>query len=239
MSLAATYRLGTRLFWQDKAMLFASVITPVGLAVGMPALMRQVTSGGTAFATSMFQSALAIILSITAFMNVAVALSNRRDQLVLKRLRGSTLTDAQILVGQVASTATQTFALIVLCALAARVVAGVPLPDDPLLFAAVTLAGSGVLALLGAAYTAAIPRAELAGGFAVPVFLVASVSAGAMGPIPLPSWLRPVLEQLPTSAVVHAVKTGEVAWPALNLAAWTVIGLVAIRLRFRWEPRRS
>ncbi|MFF0861546.1 ABC transporter permease [Nonomuraea sp. NPDC050227] len=239
MSLTATYRLGTRLFWRDRAMLAASVITPVGLTVGMPALMRHVTGGGVPFATAVFHSSLAIVLALTAFMNIAVALTNRRDQLVLKRLRAGLLTDAQILAGQVASTATQTFLVIVLCAVAVRFAAGVPLPDDPLLFAAVTAAGSAVMALLGAAYTAAIPRSELAGAFTMPVFLVAAVSAGAMGPIPLPSWLSPVLDLLPTSAVVHAAKTGEALVPALVLAGWAVVGVVAIRSWFRWEPRRS
>ncbi|GGS88014.1 ABC transporter permease [Nonomuraea spiralis] len=239
MSLTATYRLGTRLFWRDRAMLAASVITPVGLAVGMPALMRHVTSGGVPFATTMFQSALAILLALTAFMNIAVALTTRRDQLVLKRLRAGLLTDAQILVGQIAGTATQTFVVIVLCTVAVRFAAGVPLPDDPLLFAAMTAAGSAVLALLGAAYTAAIPRSELAGAYTMPLFLAAGVSAGAMGPIPLPSWLSTALDLLPTSAVVHAVKTGEAVVPALVLAGWAVVGVVAIRLWFRWEPRRS
>ncbi|MEV6036936.1 ABC transporter permease [Nonomuraea sp. NPDC052116] len=237
MSLTATYRLGTRLFWRDKSMLFASVVTPVGLAVGMPLLMRNVLDPSAA--TAIFQSAISLLLAITAFMNVAVALATRRDQLVLKRLRASRLTDGQILLGQIASTATQTVAMIALCTVAVRVVAGVPFPDDPLGFAAITVAGSAVLSLLGAAYTAAIPRAELAAAFTMPVFLVAAVSAGAMGPIPLPSWLRPALDLLPTSAVVNAVKTGDLAVAALVLAAWTVVGLVALRLWFRWEPRRS
>ncbi|MET9249087.1 ABC transporter permease [Nonomuraea sp. NPDC003709] len=237
MSLTATYRLGTRLFWRDRSMLFASVVTPVGLAVGMPLLMRNVV--GPSAAAAIFQSTISVLLAITAFMNVAVALATRRDQLVLKRLRASRLTDGQILLGQIASTATQTIAMIALSTVAVRVVAGVPLPDDPLGFAAITVAGSAVLSLLGAAYTAAIPRAELAAAFTMPVFLVAGVSAGAMGPIPLPSWLRPALDLLPTSAVVNAVKTGDLAVPALILAAWTAVGLVALRLWFRWEPRRS
>ncbi|WP_433441497.1 ABC transporter permease [Nonomuraea sp. CA-141351] len=237
MSLAATYRLGTRLFWRDKTMLFGSVVTPVGLAVGLPLLMKNVQS--VSAATSVFQSAISILLAITAFMNITVALATRRDQLVLKRLRAGRLTDGQILLGQIASTATQTMAMIVLCTVAVRLVADVPLPGDPLGFAAITVAGSAVLSLLGAAYTAAIPRAELAAAFTTPVFLVAGVAAGAMGPIPLPSWLRPVLDLLPTTAVVNALKTGDLAVPALVLAAWTVVGLVAIRLWFRWEPRRS
>jgi ABC-2 type transport system permease protein len=239
MSLAATYRLGTRLFWRDKAMLFSSVVTPVGLAVGMPLLMRHVTAGGVAFATSIFQSTLAILLSITAFMNITVALASRRDQLVLKRLRAGELTDAQILTGQIASTATQTLAMIVACTVAVRLAAGVPLPENLLAFTGITAAGSAVLSLLGAAYTAAIPRSELAAAYAMPVFLVSGVAAGAMGPIPLPSWLRPVLDLLPTSAVVDAVRTGDLAGPVLILAGWAVAGMAALRLWFRWEPRRS
>jgi ABC-2 type transport system permease protein len=239
MSLTATYRLGTRLFWRDRAMLVGSVVTPVGLAVGMPLLMRHVQADGVGEATSIFQSSLALLLSITAFMNIVVALTSRRDQLVLKRLRAGRLTDGQILLGQIASTATQTVAMIVLCVVAVRLVAGVPLPANPLAFAAFAVAGSAVLSLLGAAYTAAIPRAELAAAYCMPVFLAAGVSAGAMGPIPLPSWLRAVLDLLPTTAVVNAVKTGDLIVPTLILAGWTAAGLVALRLWFRWEPRRS
>ncbi|MEV4070665.1 ABC transporter permease [Nonomuraea fuscirosea] len=239
MSLAATYRLGTRLFWRDKAMLFGSVVTPVGLAVGMPVLMRHVTPDGVANATAIFHSTIAILLAITAFMNIVVALTSRRDQLVLKRLRSTRLTDGQILAGQIAGTATQTVGLILLCTVTVRFAADVPFPPDPLGFAAVVVAGSAVLSLLGAAYTAAVPRAELAAAYTMPVFLLAGVSAGAMGPIPLPSWLRPVLDLLPTTAVVDAVRTGDLLVPFLVLAGWAVAGLVAVRLWFRWEPRRS
>jgi ABC-2 type transport system permease protein len=127
----------------------------------------------------------------------------------------------------------------VVCTVAVRLVADVPLPADPLAYAAVTAAGAIVSSLLGAAYTAAIPRAELAGVYTMPVFLVCGVAAGSMGPIPLPSWLEPVLDLLPTTAVVNAVKTGDLAGSVLILAGWAVAGLVVIRLWFRWEPRRS
>ncbi|MEV4219817.1 ABC transporter permease [Nonomuraea sp. NPDC049725] len=236
MTLAAAYNLGTRLFWRDKAMLFASVVTPVGLAVGMPVLMRNVTSEGVTAATEIFQGTLAILLSITTFMNIAVALTGRRDQLVLKRLRTSRLTDAQILAGQIASTVTQTVALVALSTVAVRVLADVPFPPDPVLYAAAVVLGSAVMAVLGAAYTAAIPRAELAAAYTMPVFLLAAVGAGAM-PIPLPGWADTLLGLLPTSAVVDAVARGDVLAPALNLAAWGAAGLVALRW-FRWEPRR-
>ncbi|NUW31502.1 ABC transporter permease [Nonomuraea sp. SMC257] len=241
MTLTATYRLGTRLFWQDRALLLGSVLTPALIAIGLPLLMRHLRPGGTGEATAQFQGTLAVILSITAFMNIAVALSARRDQLVLKRLRATTLTDGRILAGQIAATATQTVAVVAACTVAVNLAAGVPYPANPLLFAAMVIAGSVVLATLGAAYTAAIPRAELAGAACMPVFLLSGIATGAMGPIreALPSWVGAVLDLLPTTAVVDAVRTGAVARPALVLAAWGVAGVVAIRLWFRWEPRRS
>jgi ABC-2 type transport system permease protein len=241
MSYTATYRLGTRLFWQDRAMLLASVVTPVGLSVGLPVLARHVTADGVAAATQLSQGMASILLSLTAFMNVAVALTTRRDQLVLKRLRATGLTDGQILSGQIASTATQTVILIVLCAVAVNLLADVPFPANPLVYAGAVVAGSVVLATLGVAYTAVIPRTELAAAATMPVFVVSAIAAGAMGPIRevLPAWVGSVLDLLPTSAVVHALRTGEVALPALNLAVWAVVGVVAIRLWFRWEPRRS
>ncbi|MFG1944781.1 ABC transporter permease [Nonomuraea sp. NPDC048826] len=239
MSLAATYRLGTRLFWKDRGMLFGSVVTPVGLAIGLPVLMRNVTGEGVAAATTVFHGMIAVILAITTFMTMVVTLTMRRDQLVLKRLRTTELTDAQILAGQIASVVSQTVVIVVLSALAVRVLADVPLPADPVLFAAAVVAGSAVMALLATAYTAAIPRAELSAAFAMPVFLLAGVGAGAMGPIPLPSFVRVALDLLPTGAVLDAVRDGEVLMPALNLAVWTLIGLVSLRRWFRWEPRRS
>ncbi|WP_327086181.1 ABC transporter permease [Nonomuraea sp. NBC_01738] len=243
MSLTATYKLGARLFWRDKGMLAGSVITPVALAVGMPVLMANVRADGATAAADIFYGTIALLLSITSFMNIAVALTMRRDQLLLKRLRSTRLTDAQILAGEVASTVTQTVGLLAGCLVAVHFLAGVPYPEHPLLFGLAAVAGSLTVAVLGVAYTAAIPRGELAAAMTVPVFLVCGVSAGAMGPMLelLPSWVGTVLGLLPTSAVVDAMRTGPDALLPLvvNLLVWGVVGLAAIKLWLRWEPRRS
>ena len=152
MSFAATYRRGTTLFWRDRGLLFGSVVTPVGLTVGMPLLMRHVTADGVANAVNAFHASISILLSITAFMNVTVTLTARRDQLVLKRRRATGLTDRQILSGQIAGTATQTVLLTALCLLVVRVAAGLPVPGNPLVFAGFVVAGSFVMTGLGVAY---------------------------------------------------------------------------------------
>jgi ABC-2 type transport system permease protein len=102
MTLAATYRLGTRLFWKDRGMLVGSVVTPAGLSIGLPVLMANVTGDGVTAAAQVYHGMIAIILAITTFMTVVVTVTMRRDQLVLKRLRTTELTDGQILAGQLA-----------------------------------------------------------------------------------------------------------------------------------------
>ncbi|MFD1935456.1 ABC transporter permease [Nonomuraea mangrovi] len=252
MSLTATYKLSARLFWRDKGMLLASVITPLGLAIGMPTLMRNVQADGTTAAAQMFVGTLALILSGTAFLNITVALTMRRDQLLLKRLRTTLLTDRQILLGEVANTVTQTVALMIVSAVAVHLLADLPLPRSPVLFAMFAVAGSAVLATLGVAWTAAIPRGELAAAMTMPLFFLAGFAAGAMGPIMnlLPSWLHPLLAALPTTAVVDAVRPAygagtlgsdlaAAAVPTLVLAVWAAVALFSIRRWFRWEPRKS
>lgn len=252
MSLAATYKLSARLFWRDRGMLLASVVIPLGLAVGLPVLTRGDQAGGVTAAARMFAGTLALVLAGTAFLNITVALTMRRDQLVLKRLRTTRLTDRQILLGEVASTVTQTVALMVVSAVAVHLVAGVPPPRNPALFAVFAVAGSGVLATLGVAWTAAIPRGELAATMTMPFFFLAGLASGAAGPITdlLPAWLRPLLAALPTSAVVDAVRASyepgtpgsdlaAAAVPALVLGVWEGVALFSIGRWFRWEPRRS
>ncbi|TLP57028.1 ABC transporter permease [Microbispora tritici] len=252
MSLTATYKLSARLFWRDKGTLPASVITPLGLAIGMPTLMRNVTAGGVTAAAQMFVGTLALILSGTAFLNITVALTMRRDQLLLKRLRATRLTDRQILLGEVANTVTQTVFLMIVSAVAVHLLADVPLPRNPVLFAVFAVAGSAVMATLGVAWTAAIPRGELAAPMTLPFFFLAGLASGAMGSIVdlLPSWLHPFLAALPTSAVVDAVRASygpgtfgsdlaAAAVPALVLAVWAGVALLSIRRWFRWETRKS
>ncbi|GAA5045983.1 ABC-2 type transport system permease protein [Thermocatellispora tengchongensis] len=250
MSTMAVFRLGNRLFWHDRAMLTASVATPLLLGVGLPVMMSRL--GRPQDAVAMYHGMIALLLSVSGFMAIATLLTARRDHLVLKRMRATGLTDRQILTGEIGNVVWQQILLVALVTAGARLFAGVPLPRDPVLFAVFAVAGATVAAMLGAAWTAAIPRAELAAAMSVPFFLLAALGGGAFGPLLdlLPPWLGTALSLLPTSPVVDAVRTaydegGDLAGdlaaagrPALLLAVWAAVAVVAMARWFRWEPRR-
>lgn len=243
-------KLGGMLYWREKATVFGTAVTPLLLGVGLPLLMHRVLDARQALAV--FHGMLAVVLAISGFMAITVSLTARRDSLVLKRLRTTELTDRQILAGEVANVAVQTVLLIALITVAVHLLTGVPLPRDPLLYGVFVVAGAVVVALLGVAWSAAVPRAELAAPMTVPFFMLAGAAAGTFGPIMelLPSWADTVAALLPTSAVVEVAKVayapGDLAGdlaaacrPLLVLAGWGVAGLAATARWFRWEPRRS
>ncbi|MEU4543275.1 ABC transporter permease [Nonomuraea dietziae] len=242
----AVARFGGRLYWRDKVALSTSVALSLGLGIGMPFLMAKLRPGDPGLLLDMHLGLLAMIMTIAALLQAAVNLSARRDQLILKRMRATGLNDREIIGGELANIAAQAVLLALVVTVVLYVAAGMPTPGSPLVLVAFVVAGAGVLALLGAAWTVAISRAELAAAVTMPWFMLAGLGAGGFGPITqlLPSWVGTVLNLLPTGGIVEGARfayTGEgnVLLALLNLVVWTAIGLIVLRYRFRWEPRKS
>lgn len=246
--LVAVARFGGRVYWRDKAALFVSVAMSLGLGIGLPLLLGKVNPGETSVLTGIHVGLLGMLLTITAMNQTAVSLTTRRDQLILKRMRATGLRDRDILGGEVLNIVVQSTLVTVTISVVLYLSGAVEPPRDPALFLLALVAGAAVLALLGAAYTAAITRTELAAVMTMPFYLLAGFGGGAFGPMGdlLPGWAQAALDLLPSSAVISALKLAHAggAWsgyllPALNLAVWTAVALIAIRLWFRWESRKS
>ncbi|GAA2851630.1 hypothetical protein GCM10010517_09250 [Streptosporangium fragile] len=250
-NLAAVGRFGARLYWRDKVTLSTSVSLSLGLGIGLPLLMDRVRPGHPEVVLTQHLGVLAMILTIATFSQIAVTLTTRRDQLILKRMRAAGLTGRDILGGEIANLVVQTTLLACAVSVALYALTGLRAPRDPLLYLVFVVAGSAVLCLLGAAVTALIPRAEVAPVITMPFFLLAGVGAGGFGPLVelLPGWVGSVLDLLPTAAIVEAARVAyaadgtlagdlrAAAVPALTLAVWAAVALLAIRRRFRWETR--
>ncbi|WP_158088715.1 ABC transporter permease [Thermoactinospora rubra] len=242
--LVAVARLGGRVYWRDRVTLGVSVALSLLLGIGMPVLMARLGVPGVA---ELHVGLLAMLMTLTAFGQGATVLAARRDQLLLKRMRATGLTDAAVLGGEVVNVAAQS--LLISCAIAAALslLGAVPPPANPALFALVMAAGALAQAVLGAAYTPAISRAEVASVMTMPFFLLTGVGAGGFGPLrqALPAWAGQVLDWVPGVVVGRALAVayagGPVSGyilPAVQLALWTAAGLAAVRLWFRWDPRR-
>ncbi|MBB2911960.1 ABC-2 type transport system permease protein [Streptosporangium becharense] len=250
--LAAVGRFGARLYWRDKVALSTSVALSLGLGIGLPLMMDRIRPGHPEMVLAQHLGVLAMILTIATFSQIAVTLTARRDQLLLKRMRATGLADRDILGGEIANLVVQTTLLTGVVSVALYTLTGLRPPRDPLLYLTAVVAGCTVLCLLGAAITVIIPRTEVAAVVTMPFFLLSGLGAGGFGPMTelLPGWVRSVLDLLPTAAIVEASRVAYAAGgtlvgdlraaavPALTLAVWAVAALLVIRRWFRWETRK-
>ena len=130
-------------------------------------------------------SALMLVLLFSVYYNLLSGMVTRRDELVLKRLRTGETRDSELLLSMALPGVTVTLVLsVVLIGLGAAL--GLPLPLNPLLFAATVLVASAAFASL-AIWTAAWTRnAEAAQMTSMPIILLTIVGAQ-----PFPdSWSR-------------------------------------------------
>ncbi|WP_067137879.1 ABC transporter permease [Microtetraspora malaysiensis] len=248
----AVARLGGRIYWRDKQALTATVLTSLGLGIGLPVLMDRVRAGDPSVVAAQLLGMLAVVLTLSGFNQSAVSLTARRDQLILKRLRATGLGDGAVLGGELLNIMVQSVLIALVTTVAVVSLTSASAPRDPILFAVFVVLGAAVITLLGAAWTTVIPRAEVAAPMSIPFFMIAGLGAGAFGPMGqlLPGWLTTALDLLPTAAVVKVGRAtfsdgtfaGDLqtaAVPLLILSVWAAIALLVISRRFRWEPRRS
>jgi ABC-2 type transport system permease protein len=184
----------------------------------------------------------------TAFAGLAITLVVRREQGILKRLRGTPLPASTLVAAMLVSTllvfALQTAALFGL----GRAMYGTPFPRAIGSLILAVIVGSLVFAALGVATASLIRSAE--GSSAVVNFILLPMAflTGSFGPTRrYPQVLRAVGDVLPLKYLLKLIDAsylhGKALWTepaALGiLAAWGATGLLVGALKFRWEPREQ
>ncbi|MET7420072.1 ABC transporter permease [Dactylosporangium sp. NPDC005555] len=177
----------------------------------------------------------------------------RREDLVLKRLRVGVLSDVEILAGTAGPAVAVALGQMVLFVAGGAIAFGLPVPANAPVLLAGILGGTVVFALIAALSSAFTRTVELAQVTTLPVLLVCLVGAGLTVPVDaLPPAVAGTLRWLPLTPTLDLVRLGwlgrpgegvlgvlrAAAGPAGLLAAWTVLGWVAVRRWFRWSPRR-
>ncbi|MGK5550654.1 ABC transporter permease [Actinomadura kijaniata] len=254
-------RLDLTLLWRNRTALFTVAGLPLMFgALLLPARGRRVD--GLDAALLQGTGHLAFFLVFAVFMNLVNVFTARREDLTLKRLRGTSLSDAEILCGSVLTSAALYLAqAAALVALLMTALGGGPPANLPLMLAGMA-GGVVVFALLGFVFAGLTPNSDMAQLTVLPVMFGCLAGAGVMFPLTeLPGWARQAAHWLPLSPVVEIVRTGYLgrdfhdaathgtvglagAWAATApsfavLAAWTAFGVYAARRWFRWEPRRG
>ncbi|MFF5257521.1 ABC transporter permease [Actinomadura viridis] len=260
-AMARVARLDLTLLWRNRTALF----TVVGMPLLFAALLlpaRGEKAGGIDVALLQGTGHLGFFLLFAVFVNLVTVFTARREDFTLKRLRGSVLSDAEILGGSVL-TAAGMYAVQALALLAFLVtVLDGALPADPLLLLAGSAGGVAVFALLAFAVSGITPSTEMAQLTVLPLMFACLAGAGVLVPLEdVPGAVREAARWVPLTPVVEITRTayfgqdftltgtrapvgfGEGWATCLRsfgvLLFWTLAGRALAARWFRWEPRRA
>jgi ABC-2 type transport system permease protein len=234
-----------RIFWRNREAAVFIFIFPLLLY----ALLGSVYSGeieGEPAVDVLLAGLFGYAAANTAFAGLAIILVVRREEGVLKRLRGTPLPPAVYLAAVLLSTllvfALQSVALLVLGGL----MFDASMPENPLGFAGAVVLGVACFAGLGVGAAALIRSAEGVSAVVNVAVLPMAFLSGSFGPTAeYPAFLQAVSEVLPLTYfldVVHDVYLeGDSLFAdpgALGVvAAWGAAGVAVALRRFGWMPR--
>lgn len=234
------------------AFVYAAVLPLLPLALLLTGERGDESVGAGAIVTMLL-----VIGLFPVYYNVLSQFVNRRDELVLKRMRTGETRDSELLVSIALPGA---LSALTLCAVAIPISAalGQPLPLNPVLYAALALLTVTMFTAF-AYWTAAWTRnAEAAQLTSLPLILLASVGPMTSTIPDMPDRLSQLLSLTPGAAISDLVRTGwfgfdgpdaaeptlafagtwgPAAGPLVVMAAWTFVAVALARRAMRWEPR--
>ncbi|GAA3224651.1 ABC transporter permease [Actinocorallia longicatena] len=256
-------RLDYLLLWRNRMAVFSVVGVPLFFAVSLTVGDQGgVTTAGLPVPLYAATGDIGFFLLAAVLFNLASALTARREERTLRRLRTSALSDREILgasmLGAGLLYTVQAGAIMVV--IVAGLDGGAP-RDVPLLLTGMAL-GVVVFSLLALALSGLTPNAEAIQWTAAPILLVSIAASGFLFPLDgLPEAVRQTAGAMPLTPVVEITRTAWLgrdyttgggrdalgsagAWaacaiPLLTLLAWTGLGALMARRWFRWEPRRD
>ncbi len=242
-----------RSFWRNPASAFFAFLFPIIFLVVFATLFKgqtvQIGAVKTSYDDYYIPALVAFGVMGACFTNISITLSLRRDNGILKRLRGTPLPPWAFIAGVVGSSIIVSIVLALLTTGFGILVYGVHVPQH--IGAAAASIGVGALAFcaLGMAMTIAIPNAEAAPAIVNGVFLPIVFISGTFFPVPSSSVLAQIAEWFPVRHFIDAMFTafdpahqstsGFNGTDLLVMAAWGAGAVVLSMLRFRWEPRKS
>lgn len=193
---------------------------------------------------------------LSSFQTLATAIAIERDDLTLKRLRGTPMPPLSYFLGKIGLVVVTSVVQMGLLLLFASLVLGVELPTASsrwTTFAWVFLLGAASGSVLGIAFSVVPKSARSAGAMITPVVLVLQFISGVFFVYSeLPRWLQQIAEVFPLKWIAQGMRSvflpesfaaNEVtgSWQhqttAIVLAVWLVVGLILSIRYFTWMRR--
>ncbi|MEU4743822.1 ABC transporter permease [Actinosynnema sp. NPDC023658] len=174
----------------------------------------------------------------TVYVTVTTALTARRQDLYLKRLRTGAASDVVVLTGILLPVVLLGLAQAFLL-LGVSLAAGAPLPARPELLAVAVVGGVVLACAAGVGTSGVTGTAELAQITTAPFFFALIVGGllGANGAVDLPVFLVPGTGLGALVGAAWGGPTEQVGPAALSVLVWAAAGVGAAVRFFRWDPR--
>ncbi|MCG5220975.1 ABC transporter permease [Streptosporangium sp. KLBMP 9127] len=202
-----------------------------------------------------------VMLGFAVFVHLVITFTARREELVLKRLRGGQASPVGILGGSALGALAIWVFQVVLVVFWTNRMEDDGLPGNVPLLLLGGLLGVAVFALLAAAVSGITRSAELAQVAVLPVVLLIMVASPVLMPLSaMPAAIRVVAEVVPVTPVIEIMRTAYVgrdffdyggqvmgmgeqwvaALPSIGiLLVWIAVGTLLARWLFRWDPRHG
>jgi ABC-2 type transport system permease protein len=232
-----------KLFAREPAPWLAAVLLPTVVLVAIGVLFAPHTPdpllGGQRFIDLFVPSMVVLSLATLGVNTLPGRLATYRERGILRRLSTTPASPAALLVAQLLINAAVATIAVALLVVVGNVAFGIPLPKDPLGFAAAFTLGMSSLFALGLLVAAIAPTT----GAATAMFLPLFAAVMFLGGVYLPRWLLPEVLVRLGDVTPPGVQAMLDAWsgtppqvgPLAVMGAITIVaGWLAAR-SFRWE----
>jgi ABC-2 type transport system permease protein len=182
------------------------------------------------------------------FNVLAIAIVNRRETGLLKRIRLSPLPTWILMAAIFVSTMVIAAIQVIILLVVGKLAYGVAGPANPTALVLAILVGMLAFTAMGMGVSTLVPNADAAGPMVSIVFFLLVALSGLWFPIAPSSGLAKVVDFFPVRHLITGLnaafnaKAGASTWSWNDLGvmlAWGVIGAVVARRRWRWSPRRA
>ncbi len=232
------FRFERKLFWRNPTAAFFNFVLPLLLLFLV----------ATAFASEgdeldiLIPGVAGMSVMATTFTALAYVLVYRREEGILKRVRGTPMPAASYLGGMIASAVLNALVQVLLVVVIGHVIYDVSWPADWLLLAGFSILGVICFGALGVAFAHAIPNVDSGPAWVNAVFLPLIFISGVFySSDSLPGVLKAVAEALPLKHLIDGLSAaivgggGDTLGSAAVVGLWTVAGLLLAVRYFRWS----
>ncbi len=240
-------------YWRNPAAAFFTFVFPVMFLVIFASLNsgeRIGFLGGLRYNQYYTPGILAFGVISACYTNLAMTLSLRRDEGILKRLRSTPLPASSMFAGLLGNSAIISVILVALVTGIGMLFYGVTFPGHYLALAAALLLGAACFCAVGVAVSSLVPNADAAPAVVNALLFPLLFISGVFFPVEPSSLLAKLAGYFPIRHFVNAVFTafdprlphgltaGFAGRDLLILALWAVGAAIFAVRRFRWEPGR-